>query len=465
MTCITVVRFETVYFRRILVKRTPFNMEKAKIESKGIHELYAQEGEKAAEVLWGNSDKGINRRGFLSKTALTALGTVLGAPMVFGSNFPAGLIPALLADSDDPFELDGKSRELTVLNDRPWNIETPAHLLDDRVTPADKFFVRNNGRLPADFNAATWTLTIEGESVKAPKTYTIQELKSKFKEYTYQLVLECGGNGRAEFNPPAKGNQWTTGGVACAAWTGVRLKDILNDVGLKSDAVYIGYEGADIHLSGDPDKVVISRGVPIEKALQDESIIAYEMNGAPIPKYNGYPLRLVLGGWPASVSGKWLTKILVRDRVHDGPKMEAPSYRIPCEPVEPGAEVKNEDMCIIESMPVKSLITYPKTGGILDFGKKLKVRGHAWAGERNVKNMQVSIDFGATWQPAELEAPINRLAWQHWEATLDFPQKGYYEVWAKATDDQGVSQPMITPGWNPKGYLNNATHRIALKVV
>lgn len=440
-------------------------MKKEEKKSAGIHELYAKDPEKAAEIIWGNNHQGVSRRGFLSKSALTALGTVLGAPLVFGSNFPAGLIPALLADSDDPFALDGKSDELTVLNDKPWNIETPAHLLDDRVTPADKFFVRNNGQLPASFDASNWTLTIEGESVQKTKTYTIADLKTKFKEYTYQLVLECGGNGRAEFNPPAKGNQWTTGGIGCPAWTGVRLKDILEDVGLKSNAVYIGYEGADIHLSGDPDKVVISRGVPIEKALQDESLIAYEMNGAPIPKYNGYPLRLVLGGWPASVSGKWLTKIRVRDRVHDGPKMEAPSYRVPCEPVAPGADVKAEDMCIIESMPVKSLITYPKTGGMLHFGKELNIRGHAWAGERKVTALEVSIDFGATWQKAELEEPINRLAWQHWSATLKFPQKGYYEVWAKATDDQGVSQPMISPSWNPKGYLNNATHRIAIKVV
>ncbi|QTN39074.1 molybdopterin-dependent oxidoreductase [Cryomorphaceae bacterium] len=432
---------------------------------KGIHELYAEDPERAAEILWGKDAPAVTRRGFLTKSALGTLGAVLGANMVFGANFPAKLIPALLADSDDPFELDGKSRELKVLNDKPWNIETPAHLLDDRVTPADKMFVRNNGLLPASFDLQSWTLTIEGEAVNGTKTYTLRELKENFKQYTYQLTLECGGNGRAEFNPPAKGNQWTTGGVGCPSWTGIRLKDLLEDVGITDKAVYIGYEGADIHLSGDPDKVVISRGVPIEKALQEESLIAFQMNGQDIPKHNGYPLRLVLGGWPASVSGKWLTKILVRDRVHDGAKMEAPSYRVPCEPVAPGEEVKPEDMCIIHSMPVKSLITYPKSGGMMELGKTLDIRGHAWAGERAVKRMQFSIDFGATWQDAELEPAVNRLAWQHWTATVKFPQKGYYEVWAKATDDAGESQPMITPGWNPKGYLNNATHRIAIKVI
>ena len=109
----------------------------------------------------------------------------------------------------------------------------------------------------------SWTLTIDGESVKNERSYSIEELRSKFREYSLHLTLECGGNGRSEFSPPAKGNQWTTGAVGCAKWTGVRLKDVLEDAGIKDNAVYIGYYGADKHLSGDPDKVAISRGVPI----------------------------------------------------------------------------------------------------------------------------------------------------------------------------------------------------------
>src|SRR5690606_39142604 len=111
-------------------------------------------------------------------------------------------------------------------------------------------------------------------------------------------------------NPPAKGNQWNVGAVGCAAWTGVRLRDVLEDVGVESNAVYIGYYGKDTHLSGDPGKDTISRGVPIEKALQDESLIAWAINGQDIPLLNGYPLRLVFGGWPASTSGKWLHRIV-----------------------------------------------------------------------------------------------------------------------------------------------------------
>ena len=201
------------------------------------------------------------------------------------------------------------------------------------------------------------------------------------------------------------------------------------------------------------------------KALQDETLLAFKMNGEDIPAMNGYPLRLVVGGWPASVSGKWLHRIDVRNQIHDGPKMEAPSYRVPCEKVEPGTKVADEDMCIIESMPVKSLVTYPRSGVLHKLTDKLSVRGHAWAGDLAVKAMDVSIDFGQTWQPARLEKPANRLAWQHFSADLSFPREGYYEVWARATDEQGRAQPMVVPGWNPRGYLNNACHRIAIKVV
>jgi len=173
----------------------------------------------------------------------------------------------------------------------------------------------------------------------------------------------------------------------------------------------------------------------------------------------------VIGGWPGSVSGKWLTRILIRDRVHDGTKMGGKSYRVPCRPVAPGADVPDEDMCIIESMPVKSLITHPRSGIEHPGGQRLEVRGHAWAGDLHVAQMEVSIDFGATWQRAELTLPANRLAWQHWRAEVTFPQPGYYEIWARARDSRGERQPMVLPGWNPRGYLNNACHRIAVQAV
>ena len=139
---------------------------------------------------------------------------------------------------------------------------------------------------------------------------------------------------------------------------------------------------------------MISRGVPISKALEDESLIAWAVNGEDIPVMNGYPLRLVIGGWPASVSGKWLTRISIRDKVHDGPKMEGQSYRVPRYSVAPGTKVKDEDMKIIESMPVKSLITYPKTGAMVEGDRIFEVRGHAWAGDLEVSEMHV---FNRLW--------------------------------------------------------------------
>ncbi len=402
-----------------------------------------------------------DRRRFIKQSVLGTLGTILSTEVVFA--IPEGYTPLFFDNDRDA--LKGKSTEMVVLNDRPWNVEAPAHLLDDAITPAEKMFIRNNGIVPETIDVKGWTLTINGESAKNKKVYTLEELKKKFKPHTYQLTLECGGNGRAGYFPSTAGNQWTNGGVSCAEWTGVRLRDILEDAGIREDAVYIGYYGKDIHPSREPGKVVISRGVPIKKALEEETLIAWAMNGKDIPVVHGYPLRLVIGGWPASVSGKWLHTISIRNKVHDGPKMTGKSYKVPINPVEPGVDPPEDQFRIIESMPVKSLITYPQTGAMLELGKTLNLRGHAWAGDLEVKQLEISIDFGATWQKADLKAPKNRLAWQHWMAEVKFPKQGYYEVWARATDAKGVSQPMVMPQWNPEGYINNSCHRIAVKVV
>ncbi|NQV85997.1 MAG: sulfite oxidase [Woeseiaceae bacterium] len=443
----------------------PPTHEDAKMKKRGLHELYAENPELADELVWGRRAESVSRRGFMKGGGLAAMAAVIGASIPFARYMPGGLIPAVLAQSSETFSIPGKSG-LIVLNDRPLNAETPAHLLDDPVTPASRVFVRNNGVPPAtgDIDPLDWRITIEGEACGQPKVMTLGEIQTRFKHHTLQLQIECGGNGRSEFNPAAKGNQWSTGAVACPEWTGVRLRDILEDCGMTDEAVYVAYQAADSHLSGDPTKQPISRGVPVHKALEDESLIVWAMNGEPLPELHGYPARMVCAGWPASVSGKWLTHILLRDRVHDGEKMMGQSYRMPCESVPPGAAVADENMCIIESMPVRSMITYPKSGIEISLGKPLDLRGHAWAGDSSVKAMYTSIDFGATWQKAKLRRPANRLAWQHWTANAEFPEAGYYEIWARAEDEAGRSQPMVLPGWNPRGYLNNACHRIAVLV-
>lgn len=433
---------------------------------KGLHELYAADAAEADRLLWERRTDPVTRRGFLRGSGLAAMSAALGASIPFADYMPGGLIPAAFAQSDEAFTLPGKDG-LIVLNDRPINAETPAHLLNDDVTPASRMFVRNNGVPPVvgSTTADNWAFEIGGESCAKLMRMTVADLKRMFRQHTLQLQLECGGNGRHEFNPPASGNQWGTGAVGCPEWTGVRLKDVLQHAGIKDNAVYVAYEGGDAHLSGDPAKRSISRGVPLAKALENESMLVWAMNGEPLPLLHGYPLRMVCAGWPASVSGKWLNKLLIRDRVHDGEKMTGQSYRVPCKPVAPGTAVADEDMCIIQSMPVKSLITLPKSGVTHKLGSALAVRGHAWAGDYAVRRVFTSIDFGASWQRARLQKPANRLAWQHFDAGIDFPQSGYYEVWARAQDANGRQQPMVLPGWNPRGYLNNACHRIAVQVL
>ncbi|MBT3529533.1 MAG: sulfite oxidase [Gammaproteobacteria bacterium] len=392
------------------------------------------------------------------------MSTALGMTIPFSRFMPAGLIPAAFAAESAVDQIPGKDG-LIVLNNRPVNAETPAHLLDDSVTPNSRMFVRNNGIPPENVNPETWLLEIGGESCERPVSFSIEELRQRFEEVTLQLQLECGGNGRSEFAPAASGNQWTTGAIGCPSFTGIRLRDVLNYCGLKADAEYIGYYGADTHTSGDPDRDPISRGVPIGKAMERETLIAWQMNGEDIPMQNGYPLRLICAGWPGSVSGKWLNRIVVRDQLHDGEKMAAPSYSVPKQSVAPGSRVPNEDMKIIESMPVKSLITFPQSGLSHDLRERMIIRGHAWAGDDQLSGVFLSIDFGATWIPSALQSASNRLAWQDWETWIQFPEPGYYEVWARAMDARGKSQPMLVPGWNPRGYLNNACHRIAVQVV
>ncbi|WP_257280731.1 sulfite oxidase [Endozoicomonas sp. ISHI1] len=405
----------------------------------------------------------MNRRNFLQHALTASAASILPVRWVFAEKRPSGLKPVDISTMKWT-----KAEDLpdyyTILNTNPLNAHPAEHLLDPAITPANVSFVRWNGSMP-DFDKIdpkTWTLTVDGESVVKSRTYTINELKSKFKHRTQNLVLECGGNSRKNFFPGTKGNQWNNAAVYCSEWTGVLLSDVLKDCGVKEDAVYIGHHGIDKHLSGKGP--AISRGVPIEAAMNDNALVAWAMNGDDIPFRHGYPLRIVFAGRPASVSQKAATGISIRNKVHDGTKMEAPAYQVPKYPIAPGEKVPNEDFEIIEEMIVKSLITFPQTGVELPLGKTQEVRGHAWAGLREVVKVEVSYDYGTRWHEAELRQPVNKGAWQQWRINLNLPRQGYYEIWAKATDSKGDSQPVVQPQWNPKGYLFNGCHRIAVRV-
>lgn len=401
----------------------------------------------------------LSRRALIGGSGAAAFSAALGMPVPFARFLPEGLVPVAMAQDEGVPGRPG----LIIHSDRPLNAETPVHLLDEAVTSAGRMFVRNNGLTPefSEADIAGWRLAVDGE-VETPLELSIDNLRRDFEQVTLQLQIECAGNGREFMSPAARGNQWTFGAVSCAEWTGVRLADILNRAGLKSTAVYTGHYGADSHLSSDPAKDAISRGVPVAKAMEPHTIVAYAMNGADIPLLNGHPLRLVAPGWPGSCSQKWLTRIAVRDREHDGEKMTGQSYRVPAYPVAPGATVPDADMKIIESMPVRSIITAPQTGVRAAAGALIEARGHAWAGDNSVARMDVSIDFGATWKEAALSTPVNRYAWQHWTSEIRLPGPGYYEIWARAADDAGRIQPATQPGWNPRGYLNNLQHRVAV---
>ena len=343
---------------------------------RGLYELYA-DPERADYELWGRRPAGADRRGFLKGAGLAALEGFLRAGVPMARYMPAGLIPVPLSGSAQPFALPGKSG-LIVLNDHPTSAECPAHLLDDAITPVDRLFVRNNGVPPADvpLEAGDWTVEIAGEACISPRTFSLRDLQAEFQAHTCQLQLECAGNGRSDFFPPAAGVQWTTGAIGCPRWTGVRVRDVLERCGVADNAVYVAFEGADRHVTN-PDALPISRGVPMHKALEDESLLAWEINRQPLPELHGYPLRLVFGGWPGSASGKWVRRILIRDRVHDGAKMLGQSYRVPCEPVAPGEDVPDEQMCIIHSMPVKSLVTSPMSGFEHAIGEQVSLGGFA----------------------------------------------------------------------------------------
>jgi sulfite oxidase len=443
-----------------------------RIIERSIEELYRNDPERADALVFGRK-AGVSRRGFLEGAGLAAMGAAVGGAIPFAANMPGGLIPAALAQTaataeqkgPQLLEFPGKDRGLVVLGEKPLVAESPEHLLDEDTTPTDKFYIRNNGQIPdAAKEPDKWEITIDGE-VNTPLKLPLSELKSKFTPVTQRMVLECGGNGRSFFTPQARGNQWTNGGAGCAEWTGARLADVLNAAGLKSTAMFSAHYGADPHLSGDVAKQALSRGVPIAKLMDKNNLIVWQMNGQPLPQIHGFPVRLVIPGWPGSVSQKWLTRIWVRDRVHDGQGMGGTSYRVTIKPMVPGDKPDMANFKDLESMPVRSIITNPPNGAKFAANtREVPLRGAAWAGDHTVKQVDISINYGESWQPAKLQPQKNAYDWQRWTAVAKLPSDGYFEIWSRATDSNGTMQPHVAGNWNPQGYGANPMHRIAVLV-
>ncbi|MGK7868604.1 sulfite oxidase [Falsiroseomonas sp. E2-1-a20] len=429
---------------------------------RSVQELYRDDPERADAVAFG-------RRDALKGAALAAMGGAVGAAIPFGGSMPGGTLPAIFARpaaaQDTPvLRMEGKG-PLILQGERPLNAETPETLLDEPVTSARNMFIRNNGgvpEVPADPRA--WKITFDGE-VNTPLELTVGELESRFEVVTRQLQLECGGNGRSFYAPQTRGNQWGNGAISNGEWTGVRLRDVLRAAGLKSSAVATGHYGADPHLSGEPGRPAIARGMVIDKAMAEDTLIAFRLNGQPIPHLHGAPARLVTPGWPGSLSQKWLTRVWVRDKPHDGPGMGGTSYRVPVRPIVPGSSNNGADFVDMTSMPVRSILSSHAHGSRLPAGtRSLDLRGAAWAGDQTVRAVHASVDFGATWTEMQVAAPANAHAWQRWTGRVALPSDGYFEVWYRATDSEGRMQPHLPANWNPQGYGGNPISRAAILV-
>ncbi len=354
-----------------------------------------------------------------------------------------------------PTVAPGKEK-LIVRSLRPPDYETPVALLDSWITPVENFYVRSHLPVPAALDAAAWMLQVEGE-VATPLTLSLDEIH-RMPPATVTVTLECAGNGRAFYDPPVAGIQWGKGAVGTARWTGVRLADVLKRAGARSSGKFVLMNGADRALGSMQDFV---RQLPIDKAMHSDTLIAYEMNGQALPPVHGFPLRVVAPGWEGAYAVKWLTNLRVVDRDFDG-FWVASAYRYPLKHVAPGAVVDAKDMGPLTGLVVKSLITKPLDGATVAPGK-VDIGGFAWAGETPVSKVDISLDGGASWQPARLTGETSHYAWRRFEtaATLSKPES--YLIMSRATDANGRTQPLM-PAWNPSGYLWNAPDSVRVEV-
>ena len=352
-------------------------------------------------------------------------------------------------------KIAGKEK-LIIRSARPEDLETPVELLNSWITPNDTFYVRHHMYVP-DVNPTEWKLVVEGE-VSKPLSLTLEELK-KLPKVTITVTLECAGNGRAFMDPPVAGVQWEKGAVGTAKWGGVRLADVLKAAGVKPTGKFLYLNGADISIGKMPDFI---RQVPLEKALHPDTILAYEMNGEPLPKLHGAPLRAVISGWEGAYAVKWLNQITVADKENDGFWVKT-AYRFPTKRVAPGAAVDAKDMAPVSGLVVKSLIFAPKDGTTVKAGTAVQVSGFAWAGEANITKVDISLDNGQTWQAAKLGKDQAKYTWRQFEFAWQAAEVGSFLVMARATDDKGRMQPVVAQ-WNPSGYLYNVIDRVRVNV-
>jgi sulfite oxidase len=394
-----------------------------------------------------------SRRDFLKQISLATI-TAGSFPSLFSWALPT----AQSATLDVPGE-DG----MIVRSFRFVDLETPVEYLNTWLTPVPRFFVRNHMHEPGEINAADlkaegWRVTIGGE-VDKPFTLALPDLQ-KLEQHSVVNTLECAGNGRSLHRPQVPGIQWGKGAVGTARFSGPRLRDVLLRAGVKSTGKHVMFHGLDEV----PGKVPpFIRSIPIEKALDSDTLIATHMNGAPLTKHHGFPARALVPGWIGAASCKWLTEIKVLDSEFVGNFM-SPGYRLPNQPVKPGDTVKPEDTHPVTALSVKSVIAGPLDGSTVAMKSgKIVVQGAAWAGEADVAKVEVSTDGGANWSSATLGRDQARYAWRMWSYHWK-PKNGDYTLLSRATDSQGRTQPEAAV-WNPSGYLYNAVDQVKIHVM
>jgi sulfite oxidase len=386
-----------------------------------------------------------SRRDFLWQISATALVANGASSLLSWAQAPG---PA--STIDVPGE-DG----LIVRSFRFVDLETPVEYFNTWLTPVPRFFVRNHMHEPSELDAAIWRLTIGGE-VEKPFTLSLADL-AKLESHSVVNTLECAGNGRGLYRPQVPGVQWQKGAVSTARFSGPRLHDVLQRAGVKNSGKHVMFRGLDEV----PGKVPpFIRSIPIEKALDSDTLIATHMNGAALTKHHGFPARALVPGWIGAASCKWLTEIKVLDSEFVGNFM-SPGYRLPNQPVKPGDAVKPEDTHPVTGLNVKSLIAGPVDGSQIKPGK-ISVHGVAWAGEADIAKVEISTDGGSSWKPATLGQEQSRYAWRLWHHEF-MAKAGDYSILARATDSQGRVQPEAAV-WNPSGYLYNAVDQVKIHV-
>jgi sulfite oxidase len=336
------------------------------------------------------------------------------------------------------------------------DLESPVEYFNTWLTPVPHFFVRNHMHEPSELEANDWRLSIGGE-VEKSLTLSLAEL-SKIETLSVVNTLECAGNGRSLHRPQVPGIQWGKGAVGTARFSGPRLRDVLQRAGVKSTGKHVMFRGLDEV----PGKVPpFIRSIPIEKALDADTLIATHMNGSPLTKHHGFPARVMVPGWIGAASCKWLTEIKVLDAEFVGNFM-SPGYRLPNQPVKPGDAVKPEDTHAVTALSVKSVIAGPSDGASVRAGKVV-VHGAAWAGEADIVKVEISDDGGTTWRLARLGHDQSHYAWRLWNYDWKPGKAGDYTIQSRATDSLGRTQP-VTPVWNPSGYLYNAVDQVKVHV-